>query len=311
MDDLGIGDGVAVSGRRAPRVLIAGGGPGGMAAGVWCARLGLEAVLFEARDRLGGQMLHVFSPVPDYPGIPETDGPGLARRFAQHVAGLPVDVRLGRRIERLEVETRRLVMTDGSAEAGDAVILATGVARRRLDVPGETALAGREISYSVSKELGGVAGQEVAVVGGGDAAFEGALLLARRCPRIHLLHRGPPRARADFRQRVTAESRIVVHGDRQVVEVAARGRGIAVRTDRGEVLDCDRLFVRIGVEPCLIDDDGRLPRDGRGYLMVDRANRCVEGIYAVGDVCSPDAMAVSVAVGHAMNACKHIQTGWL
>lgn len=289
------------------RVVIVGGGPGGMAAGIWCVRLGLRPTILEARDRLGGQLRRVFSPIPDYPGIPDTDGPRLAARFAEHVERLAIPVELGCSVERLDVGERRLVLSDGRERRGDPVILASGVARRTLDVPGERRLRGRGLSDSVSRELGSVVAREVAVVGGGDAAFEGALMLRGECERIHLIHRGTTRARVDFRDAVAADARIQVHAGEEVRAVEGRERVTGLLLRGGRRIPCERVFVRVGVEPRVVEDGGILPRDEAGYLAVDRHNRCTEGIYAVGDVCSPDAMSVSVAVGHAMIACKHIQ----
>ncbi len=278
-----------------------------MAAGIWCVRLGLHPQILESGDELGGQLRHVFSPVPDYPGIPATTGPGLAERFADHVRQLSIAVETGVHVERIDVNPRRLLLDDGREVRGDAMILATGVARRRLEVPGEDRFRGRGLSYSVSKELGTFGGGEVVVVGGGDAAFEGALLLVHECERIHLVYRGATRVRPDFRRAAEREARIQIHSGRGIAALEGQDRPTGVLLEGGQRIPCERIFVRIGVEPRIPEDGGLLPRDDRGYLVVDRRNRCREGIYAVGDVCSPDAMSVSVAVGHAMIACKHIQ----
>ena len=295
----------ARSGRM--RVLVVGGGPGGMAAAIWAVRLGLRPRIIEARERLGGQLLRVFSPIPDYPGIPDTNGPRLAARFADHVDQLGIPVQFGCAVSRLDVPAGRAILSDGTSVEGQPVVLATGVARRRLDVPGERRLRGRGLSDSVSRELGRVGAREVAVVGGGDAAFEGALMLRAECELIHLVHRGEVCARADFRAEVDSDPRIVVHAGEVVREVEGDDAVTGLGLLGGGRIRCERVFVRVGVEPRIVDDGGVLPRDDAGYLAVDRYNRCAEGIYAVGDVCSPDAMSVSVAVGHAMIACKHIQ----
>ncbi len=118
------------------RVLVVGGGPGGMAAAIWAVRLGLRPRIIEARERLGGQLLRVFSPIPDYPGIPDTNGPRLAARFADHVDQLGIPVQFGCAVSRLDVPAGRAILSDGTWVDGQPVGLATGGARRRLDVPG-------------------------------------------------------------------------------------------------------------------------------------------------------------------------------
>lgn len=293
-----------------PRVLIIGGGPAGIACGIWSARLGLRAVLLEAGDTLGGQLTTVFSPITDYPGIPGVDGPGLAARFIDHLAETSVIVRHGSRVAAIEPSPLGVILTDDERLAAEAVIIATGSRRRRLGLPREAELRGRGISYSVSKDRSRAAGEVAVIVGGGDSAVEGAAVLARVCPAVHLVHRDRLIARPDFVAAARGAAAVSVHEGRQVAKLHGAGALEAVELDDGTRLPCAMLFIRIGVEPCteLVKDD--LTCDERGFLVVDHHQRCAERIYAVGDVCSPDAMAVSVAAGQAMVATKHIQSSW-
>jgi len=282
-----------------------------MAAGIWAVRLGLRPCLFEAGEALGGQLLRVHSPITDYPGIPTTDGPGLARRFAAHCEHAGVSVELACAVTGLRRDPLQLHTATTGSMPVDAVILATGVSRRVLGLASERRLRGRGVSYTVTRDRGTVEGEVAVIVGGGDAAFEGAALLAEVCGEVHLVHRGTVVARPDFRAEVERDPRIDVHAGRSVVEVLGDPDVRGVRLDDGREIPCAGLFVRIGVEPATGTLCGDLTVDERGYLVVDRDNRCAPGIYAVGDLCSPDVMSVSVAVGQAMIACKHIQRSWL
>ncbi len=295
----------------APRVLIVGGGPGGIAAGIWAARLGLDAQLLESGDALGGQLLGVFSPVTDYPGIQDVDGPALAARFVDHLRAVGVPVRLGWPVEELRPEERTVRGPGGEILRGDAILLATGAVRRRLGLPLEEELRGRGVSSSVSRDRDAARGRTAVVVGGGDSAHEGALSLAEVCPRVHLVRRGSARARPDFRRGAEEHHRVTIHEGRSVRRLVGGRRLEAVELDDGTALECAWLFVRVGVEPVTGFVRGHLPHDEEGYLRVDRYQRCADGVYAVGDICSPHAMSVSVAAGHAMVACKHIQQCWL
>ncbi|MBW2527340.1 MAG: NAD(P)/FAD-dependent oxidoreductase [Deltaproteobacteria bacterium] len=293
-----------------PRVLIIGGGPGGIACGIWAARLGLQAWLLEASDSLGGQLRTVLSPVTDYPGIPGVDGPGLAARFVEHLRQTDVTLRLGCSIASVQEQPPKVTTTDGEALEGDAIIVATGARRRRLGLDREAALVGHGISYSVSKDRGRAAGRAAVIVGGGDSAAEGAASLAEVCPAVHLVYRDELSARPDFVAAARAARAVCAHPGRRVTELYGSTELEGVGLDDGTKLECSSLFIRIGVEPCTELLQSLLPCDERGFLRVDDQQRCRGAIYAVGDVCSPDRMAVSVAVGQAMVACKAIQQSW-
>jgi len=282
-----------------------------MAAGIWSARLGLRPVILEAGDALGGQLLRVYSPITDYPGIRRIDGPSLADRFEQHAREMGVDVVLGCRVTAIDGDPPRVSTRSHGIVDADAVVLATGVGRRTLGVTGETQLKGRGLSYTVSRDKQTVAGRDAVVVGGGDGAFEGVLILSDVCRRVHLVHRDNVCARHDFRRAVARRATVQVHTGRSVVAVLGDEQVTGVRLDDGTVLPCDGVFVRIGVEPRGTALCGELSLDEQGFVEVDRWNRCANTVYAVGDICSPQAMSVSVAVGQAMIACKHIQRRWV
>jgi thioredoxin reductase (NADPH) len=281
-----------------------------MAAAIWAWRLGLRAELLEARQRLGGQLSGVLSPITDYPGVPHVDGPALAARFAEHLAQTKIKVRLGCRVSRLDPDRGTLETSSGQRLRAHAIVLATGAKRRRLGLPDESRYVGRGVSYSVSKDRAQVAGQVAVIVGGGDSAAEGAVRLAALCPQVHLVHRGTLTARPDFVARASAEPRIRWHRGRHVTQLCGAERLQAVVLDDGERIGCAGLFVRIGVEPDTSFVRSSLPCDEQGFLVVDAQQRCRGVVYGVGDVCSPRAMAVSVATGQAFVACKDIQSRW-
>jgi thioredoxin reductase (NADPH) len=296
---------MTVTSRTLPRVCIVGGGPAGMAAGIWAARLGLTPVIVDAGERLGGQLLSLTNEITDYPGIARTSGPELAERFAQHVRAMDVEVRLGLRVTSLRMP--RVVLSDSSEIGADAVVLAPGVRRRTLGLPRERGLVGHGVSYSVTRDAAIAADGVGVVVGGGDAALEGAVILSGVCREVHLVHRAGLRARPDFVESLRACDNVRVHADREVVELVGDRSLEEVVLDGGERIRCDGLFVRVGVEPRLGAFAADLPTDPGGYLVTDRRGRCADLVYAVGDICSPGYMSITAAVGQAMTACKHIQ----
>ncbi|MBW2257448.1 MAG: FAD-dependent oxidoreductase [Deltaproteobacteria bacterium] len=292
-----------------PDVLIVGGGPAGMTAGIWARSTGLQPRLIEAGPELGGQLRTVLSPIVDYPGIQDVDGPALVRHLADHFEAVQVPVRYGCRVVSLDATAPSVTLADGEVLAADALILATGATRRRLGLEGEQRLEG--VYNSVSRFRDRTAGGVATIVGGGDSAFEGAVRLAQDCRAVHLVHRGSVVARPDFRRGAEEHPRVTVHGGRAVTALIGAQRLEAVRLDDGRELRCGGLYVRVGVQPRTTFAAGVLPMDDAGYLRVDDHCRCAPGVYAIGDVCSPGAMAVSVAAGQAMIACKHLQRRWL
>jgi len=299
---------------KAPVVLIIGGGPGGMAAGIWAARLGLRPHILEQGAELGGQLLAVKSPITDYPGFPHTDGPTLAAKLAAHVEAMAVPVTLGCAAGSVAVAGPSVRTAAGETLPADAVVIATGAARRRLGLAEEARLTGRGVYYSVSRDRHRVAGRDAVIVGGGDSAVEGAGLLAEICPQVHLVARGALRARPDFIRRARSSPRIRFHIGRRVTRLSGTPHLAGVVLDDGTELGCAGLFIRIGVRPQTDFLRGAgLPLDEQGFLTTDEHQRCRGAVYAIGDSCAATAavMSVSVSAGQAMIACKHIQLRWL
>jgi thioredoxin reductase (NADPH) len=194
-----------------------------------------------------------------------------------------------------------------------ALILATGVRRRRLGVPGEEEFAGRGVLESGRKERDAVAGHDVCVVGGGDAAAENSLLLAEVCPTVTLVHRGKRlSARAEFAERIAGDHRINVFTESRLLRIDGRERVEAVEIMRAGAIKPFRMavrgvLVRVGVEPNSELFRGQLHADERGYAVVTgEQETSVEMVFAVGDLSNPLAPTVSGAVGAGATAAKVI-----
>jgi thioredoxin reductase (NADPH) len=305
---------------RRSDVVILGGGPAGMAAAIWCKRLGLSHLLLEGRETLGGQLLAIHNQVIDYPGLPAANGQEVQAAFAEHVKTLGCEVETG--VQALQADVARRVLTVRS-EAGDleeisyqSLIVATGASDRRLGVPGEQAMIARGEVYSASRDRGRFVGKKVAVVGGGDRALEGALLLAERGADVVLIHRSDRyRAREEFLQPVMAHPKIerVTHARVKRILGEEAVSGVEIVTADGAVrrLDVAALFVRIGVEPNSHLLRGQVETDADGYLLTDETGRTsAEGVFAIGDVCTrPFYSSIATAVGQAMAAVKRLSLG--
>jgi thioredoxin reductase (NADPH) len=268
--------------------------------------------MLERAAELGGQMLEMFHPTFDYPGLPAATGRDLRDRFESHLRELKLEWRTNCRVDEINVRERRLVC-DGEVIAAHALVLATGARTRRLGVPGEVELAGRGISYSGTGDRQKFAGRDVCVVGGGDSAFDDCLILAEVCPRVTLIHRsGNFRARQGWKDAVFSHPRINVITNAEITAVSGDDRQLRLSL-RDRVTNATRelitggLFVRIGIEPNTEMVRGQLELDAEGYIVVDRAQRASAGrVYAAGDVCRPVCLSVATAVGQGAVAAKDI-----
>lgn len=293
-------------------VIIVGGGPAGISALLWCASVGLRAVMLERAPEIGGQMLEMFHPTFDYPGLPAMTGRELRDRFESHLRELKLEWRTNCRVEGVNVRERRVVC-DGEVIAAHALVLAMGARTRRLGVPGEAELAGRGISYSGTGDRQKFSGRDVCVVGGGDSAFDDCLILAEVCPRVTLIHRSENfRARQGWKDAVFAHHRINVITNAEITAVGGDDTQLRLSL-RDRVTDATRelvtggLFVRIGIEPNTEMVRGQLELDAESYVIVDRAQRTsAEHSYAAGDVCRPVCLSVATAVGQGAIAVKDI-----
>jgi thioredoxin reductase (NADPH) len=306
-----------------PEVLIIGGGPGGMASLIWAKRLGIDALLLEKEPELGGQLRHIFNRIVDYPGLPVTDGQELKKYFVEHLRPWSQNIRCGVEIRSLDVATKKVVVREGGREDGYEprfLILAMGARQRRLGVPGEQEMLARGESYSAARDRFQFRGRPVAVVGGGDRALEGALLLAEAGADVLLIHRRRQfTARPEYVQPVLNHRRIRVLTESTVQQIVGQNRlvGIVVRQVnrdpcRGDVTELfypvDALFVRIGMEPNSHMVRGQLAMDGDGYVLVDGAmETSAENVFAVGDLCTrPLYSSISMATAQGMVAAKTI-----
>lgn len=297
-------------------LLIVGGGPAGVSAALWARGLSLGARLIERGAMPGGQLHMVHFPPRDVAGVRGLDGPQLSRVYEQQLEAAGVDVTTGAAAVGLEPgrgvrEGAAVRLADGTRIEADAVLIATGARRRRLEVPGAAEFEGRGISYSATRDRDGLAGREVAVVGGGDAAFENALILAAVGSRVTLFSRGAARARPDFRSRVAAEPRIRVQEGVRVLAVRGGERvsGLEVAGAGGtRVHPCEAVVIKIGVIPNSEWCRGVVEQDDEGWLRVDpRLATSAPSVWAAGDIVRPLLPSIAVSMAHGAEAVAAIR----
>ncbi|MCE5334416.1 MAG: FAD-dependent oxidoreductase [Desulfobacteraceae bacterium] len=269
-------------------VVIVGGGPAGLAAGIYTVRSGLKTAVIE-RGALGGQV--ATTPiVENYPGFTRVPGKTLVDIVVSHALEY-VQIFQGEEVmsvtpgERIEVATsRRRFYTR-------AVILATGAKYKRLEAPGETRLMGRGVSYCATCDGPIFKGRRVIVVGGGNSAVTEAIYMHNLGVDVTLVHRRDTLRAQEHLAKIISSSNIPVLWNTEVVEIKGTERvtEVLIRNSKTGVIDSlalDGVFVAVGYEPSV--DLARklgLELTEDGFIRHDRRHRTnVRGIYSAGDV---------------------------
>ncbi len=294
-------------------VIIIGAGPAGLSAALWCDEMGLDTLVLEQNGEVGGQLLSVYNRIENYPGVRAENGRELRDLFAERVTDADFDLWTEAEIESVDLRARRIALRSGEELQAISLIIATGVRRRRLNVPGETELKGRGVMESGVRDRDAFAGKDVCVVGGGDAAAENALLLAEICPTVTIVHHGEKlRARPEFVERLRGEHCITVFTNSELRRIIGEQEVEGVEIMRGGALKpfqmaVQGVLVRIGVEPNTELFREQLHVDERGYIVVTgEQETSVGNVFAVGDVSNPLAPTISGATGAGATAAKII-----
>jgi thioredoxin reductase (NADPH) len=294
-------------------VIIIGAGPAGLSAALWCDELGLDTLVLEEGAEVGGQLLRVYNPINNYLGLKAENGRALRDLFAAQVDDAEFDLWREVEIESADLRAKRIRLRSGEELQAISIIIATGVRRRELGVAGERELMGRGIVESATRDRELLAGKDVCVVGGGDAAAENALMLAEVCPTVTVVHRGEKlRARREFVESLRANHRVTVFTAATLRRIIGEAAVEAVEIQRAGALKpfqmaVQGLLIRIGVEPNTELFREQLHADERGYLVVTgEQETSIGNVFAVGDVSNPLAPTVSGATGAGATAAKVI-----
>src|SRR6185295_4098974 len=133
-------------------VIIIGAGPAGLSAAFWCDELGLDTLILEQSDTIGGQLHRVYNPINNYPGLKTRNGRELLERFSADVDDAGFDLWTGAEIESIDLRAKRIALRSGERLQSIAIVIATGVSPRALNIPGEREFAGKGIIESATRD---------------------------------------------------------------------------------------------------------------------------------------------------------------
>ncbi|MEZ4553233.1 MAG: thioredoxin-disulfide reductase [Dehalococcoidia bacterium] len=287
---------------------IVGGGPAGLAAGLYAARALRRTVLWE-RGVVGGQIA-TTSTVENYPGFPEgVNGLDLALAMRQQAERFGMGARY-EAVSGLRVVDDGFVLgTDGGSVHARSVIVTAGAEPTRLGVPGEDELTGRGVSYCATCDAAFFRDVPVVVVGGGDAALDEALFTTRYASKVYVVHRRDElRASKVLQERAFRSPKIEflwdtvverVNGESAVESLVLRN----VRTDETRELSVAAMFVFIGQRPSSELLAGLTRRDAGGHVVVNEWMETeVPGLFAAGDLRAQSARQLVTAAGDGVTA---------
>ncbi|MCI5130765.1 MAG: thioredoxin-disulfide reductase [Candidatus Electrothrix sp. EH2] len=292
------------------QLVIVGGGPAGLTAGMYAARGRLNALLIE-KGVTGGQVL-VTDWVDNYPGFSDgVAGFELMDRMTAHVDRFGLKKKFAN-ATAMDLQGERKVITLESDEeiTAQTVLISTGAKPRKLGVPGEEELQGKGVSYCATCDAPFYRDQEIAIVGGGNTAIQEALHLTKFASKVTVIHRRDAlRATAILQEKAFAEEKIEFIWDAQVSEIVGTEESVEslnIQHNDGTVstLAVTGIFVLIGVVP---NNDmlplEQLKTDEGGFIVTDH-EMCTElpGVYAAGDIRSKNSRQIINAAGEGATA---------
>lgn len=272
-------------------VVIVGGGPGGLTAGIYAMRAALRTVLVE-KGVPGGQVT-LSDEVENWPGTERIGGAELAMNMANHAQSYGLEVR-NHEVVAVEpgLDAHEVHLDSGEILRSHAVILSCGGSPRKIGIPGETELYGKGVSYCAVCDGFFFRGKTVAVIGGGDSAVEEGLYLAKLAKKVYIVHRRDAlRASRILQQRAMADCNIEILWNTIPTAIHADEGGVNriglqdTVTGEDREMDMDGVFIFIGFQPNNTLVPAGVKLNGQGYVVTDeKCETNTAGIFAIGDL---------------------------
>lgn len=294
-------------------VIIIGGGPAGLTAGIYTARAGIKTLLLE-RISVGGQIF-LTADVENYPGIEKISGPDLITIMERQAKKFGVDFLFEEAVKVEEKEGKKIIHTSsGNSYSCISLIIATGAKYKELNVPGEVKFRGRGVSNCATCDGAFYKNMDVAVVGGGDTAVEEALFLTKFANKVYIIHRRDRlRAIKIIQERAFNNNKIQFIFDSIVEEIIGDKKldGIKIKnlkTNKTQILNVNGVFIFVGLTPNTDIVKGLIDIDEYGYIKTDiEMKTSKDGIFACGDCINKKLRQAITAAGDGAVAAYNAQ----
>jgi len=293
-------------------VVIIGGGPAGLASGVYTSRGGMRTLILE-KMAIGGQAV-LTEKIENYPGF--SDGIGgleLLSRFEQQAKKFGCEIKF-EEVKKIERANNKILVSAGEVYESLAVILAVGSSPRKLNIPGEKEFTGRGVSYCATCDGPFFRDKTVAVVGGGDSAVEEAIYLTKFAAKVYLIHRRDRlRAAKILQERAFSNKKIEFVWNSVPVEISGENFVEKIflknlKTDQNSSLVVNGVFVFAGNIPNTAFLDGFVELDKNGFIIVNgEMKTSQDGFFAAGDCVSKKLYQVVTAAGDGATAAFSAQ----
>ncbi len=286
-------------------VMIIGGGPAGITAGIYCARANLKTIIFE-RECIGGQIASTPS-IQNFPGFISINGADFASNLYEQAVNLGVDIVIEEVLDIKPGKVKTIITDDGEYQA-KTVIIATGAKHRLLNLPNEEKFIGKGISFCTSCDGAFFKGLDVAIVGGANTAVTNALYMSNLCRKVYLIYHGSKlRCEKALFDGLQEKENVEILYHSSVVEIKGEDELEEIVFEKdGERhnLKVQGMFLSIGMnaETSLVQNI--LPLSDKKYILSDDCTTAEQGIFVAGDCRNKNLRQLTTAVSDGAEAAN-------
>lgn len=288
-------------------LVICGGGAAGLTSAVYAARSGLDFVLIDISSSMGSQITQT-SDVDNYTGFEKINGMELVIKFYEHAKALNAPM-VNDEVQEITKENGIFTVKCAQGEyKSKTVIYCSGASHRKLGVKGEKELLGRGVGYCAVCDGFFYRNKTVVVVGGGNTAVTDALYLSKICKKVILVHRRDSlRAEKILVERLENAENVEIMFNSEVSEILGEKNADGVMLKNGEKIDCDGVFIAVGIVPRSDTVKNLAELDKSGYIVADESGKTsLDGLFAAGDVRTKELRQIITACSDGANCVDSV-----
>lgn len=288
-------------------LVICGGGAAGLTSAVYAARSGLDFVLIDISSSMGSQITQT-SDVDNYTGFEKVNGMELVMKFYEHAKALNAPM-INDEVQEISKENGVFTVKCAQGEyKSKTVIYCSGASHRELGVKGEKELSGRGVGYCAVCDGFFYRNKTVVVVGGGNTAVTDALYLSKICKKVILVHRRDSlRAEKILTERLENTENVKIMFNSEIAEILGEKSADGVLLKSGEKIDCDGVFIAVGIVPRSDTVKNLAELDDNGYIVADESGKTsLDGLFAAGDVRTKELRQIITACSDGANCVDSV-----